>query len=312
MRADLLPSLRRRLVGVLLAAISVTAFAATFVVGAELTKDCGLSPAVLSLLRFVVAGGVMFAWEARSADGRQRLFRAPTRRDWCLFAVLGPIGTSIMAWCVFMGCARVSATNASMADALSPLLIFVLAALHARRVTAVQTLGVLCGFVGALFVIGVVNGDGLALAAYSVGDLYVFFAAATWAFYSVYGRANIKRLGAGPYTTWTMLIGAAVIGVAMLVCRFASPDALGAFVWPTTPRAWGLVAVLGIVCTLTPFWTWNAAQKYLPVSTLGISAYFTPVVAVLLAGVFLGEHATALQWFGIALICASALVEVKS
>ena len=62
--------LRRKIVGVLLAAISVTAFAATFVVGAELTKDCGISPAVLSLLRFVVAGGVMLAWEARTAAGR--------------------------------------------------------------------------------------------------------------------------------------------------------------------------------------------------------------------------------------------------
>ena len=86
----------------------------------------------------------------------------------------------------------------------------------------------------------------------------------------------------------------------------------GDFVWPSTGQAWGLVVVLGLVCTLLPFWTWNAAQKYLPVSTLGVSAYFTPVVAVVLAGIFLGERATALQWFGTALVCASALVESKS
>ena len=284
--------LRRKIVGVLLAAISVTAFAATFVVGAELTKDCGISPAVLSLLRFVVAGGVMLAWEARTAAGRRRLFVEPTRRDWWLFAVLGPVGTSVMAWCVFMGCARVSAANASMADALSPLMIF--------------------GFVGVLLVIGIVNRDGLALSAYSMGDVYVFLAAATWALYSVYGRANINRLGAGPYTTWTMIIGAGAIGLAMLVCHFVAPSSSSAFVWPATPRAWWLVVVLSVVCTLTPFWAWNAAQKYLPVSTLGVSAYFTPVVAVVLAGIFPGEHATALQWLGALLVCASALVESKS
>ena len=208
-----------------------------------------------------------------------------------------------MAWCVFMGCARVSAANASMADALAPLLIFALAALHARRVTVLQALGVLFGFAGALFVIGVVNRNGLALSAYSTGDLYVFFAAATWAFYSVYGRANINRLGAGPYTTWTMLFGALAIG---LVLPF------GDFAWPTTLHAWGLVVTLGLACTLTPFWTWNAAQNYLPISTLGVSAYFTPVVAVALAAVFLGEHATAFQWFGAVLVCASALVESRS
>lgn len=295
--------LRRRIVGVLLAAVSVATFAATFVVGAALTRVDGVSPEVLSFLRFAIAGGAMLAWEARSTAGRRRLFVEPTRRDWLLFAALGPVGTSVMAWCVFMGCARVSTANASMADALAPLLIFALAALHARRVTVLQTLGVLFGFVGALLVIGVVDRNGLALSAYSAGDLYVFLAAATWAFYSVYGRANINRLGAGPYTTWTMLFGALAIG---LVLPF------GTFAWPATLHAWALVATLGVVCTLLPFWTWNAAQNYLPISALGVSAYFTPVFAVALAAVFLGERATALQWLGIAFVSASALVECRS
>ena len=129
--------LRRRIVGGALVAVSVATFAATFVVGAALTRVDGVSPEVLSFLRFAIAGGVMFAWEARSAAGRRRLFVEPTRRDWLLFAALGPVGTSVMAWCVFMGCARVSTANASMADALAPLLIFALAAFHARRVTGI-------------------------------------------------------------------------------------------------------------------------------------------------------------------------------
>ena len=295
--------LRRKVVGGVLVTVSVAAFATTFVVGAALTRVDGISPEVLSFLRFVVAGGAMLAWEARAETGRRRLFTKPTRRDWLLFATLGPVGTSVMAWCVFMGCARVSTANASMADALAPLLIFALAAFHTRRVTALQALGVLFGFAGALLVIGVVNRDGLALSAYSTGDVYIFFAAATWAFYSVYGRANITRLGAGPYTAWTMLFGAAAIG---LVLPF------GTFTWPTTLHAWALVATLGVVCTLLPFWTWNAAQRYLPLSTLGVSAYFTPVFAVALAAVFLGERATALQWLGIALVSASALVECRA
>lgn len=295
--------LRRKVVGGVLVTVSVAAFATTFVVGAALTRVDGISPEVLSFLRFVVAGGAMLAWEARAETGRRRLFTKPTRRDWLLFATLGPVGTSVMAWCVFMGCARVSTANVSMADALAPLLIFALAAFHTRRVTALQALGVLFGFAGALLVIGVVNRDGLALSAYSTGDVYIFFAAATWAVYSVYGRANITRLGAGPYTAWTMLFGAAAIG---LVLPF------GTFTWPTTLHAWALVATLGVVCTLLPFWTWNAAQRYLPLSTLGVSAYFTPVFAVALAAVFLGERATALQWLGIALVSASALVECRS
>ena len=291
----------RFLVGLLLAAASVVGFASTFVVGAELTKDCGISPSVLSFLRFAVAGGVLFAVECAAPAKRRRLFSL-TRREWLLAATLGPVGTSVMAWCVFRGCALVSAANASMADALAPLLIFALAALRARRATFAQMLGVAFGFAGAVLVIGVVNSHGVQLSAYSAGDVFVLLAAATWAFYSVYGRDMINRVGSGAFSAWTMVLGAAA---------FAPFAAFGDATWPASPRAWWLVAVLGFVCTLMPFWTWNAAQKYLPISTLGVSAYFTPVVAVVLALVFLGEPATPLQWLGTLLVCASALVESR-
>ena len=60
---------------------------------------------------------------------------------------------------------------------------------------------------------------------------------------------------------------------------------------------------------MLPFWTWNAAQNYLPLSVLGMSAYFTPVVAVLLDWAIRGHLVNGWQWFGTLLICASAVVE---
>jgi len=44
-------------------------------------------------------------------------------------------------------------------------------------------------------------------------------------------------------------------------------------------------------------------------SVLGVSAYFTPVVAAALALVFLDEKATLLQWLGTLLIVLAAVVE---
>ena len=83
--------LRRKVVGGVLVTVSVAAFATTFVVGAALTRVDGISPEVLSFLRFVVAGGAMLAWEARAETGRRRLFTKPTRRDW----LCGSPGTSV-------------------------------------------------------------------------------------------------------------------------------------------------------------------------------------------------------------------------
>ena len=282
----------RLLIGLFLAALSVVGFASTFVVGSALTRSCAVSPEVLAFLRFAIAGGALAAVAGFRPSARTRLAQL-SRGDWLAVLWLGPVGTTVMAWCVFEGCARVSAANASMADALTPITIFLVAVLKTRRARAAELLSLVCGLVGALLVIQVVTARGLALEAYSAGDVYVLLAAVTWGFYTVYGRAPIARLGSSLFTLLTMLVGAAALGLVL----------------PATTRAWLLVAALGLVSTLLPFWTWNAAQKYLPMSALGVSAYFTPVVAVALAALFLGESATPLQWLGTALIILSGVLE---
>ena len=289
------------LFGFLLAALSVTGFAATFVFGGALTKRCDVAPEVLSFLRFAIAGGVMLFAGLMTAKGRARLV-APTLRDWGAMALLAPVGTAFMAWCVFMGCARVSTANASMADALTPLMIYVADAVLRRKVDVRGLAGLFCGLVGALLVIQIVHAGGLALEAYSLGDVFILLSAAVWGVYTVCGRELNLRLGSSVFTVWTMLIGAAMMGAVCL---------LGDFAWPATPRAWLLTLGLGLVSTLLPFWTWNAAQKFLPISTLAMTAYFTPVIAVALGVVFLGEGVTPLQWLGTAFVVASAVVETR-
>lgn len=287
------------LVGLFLAALSIVGFASTFIVGSALTRSCAVSPEALAFLRFVIAGGALAAVAAVRPHERAKRARL-TRGDWLTLLWLGPVGTTVMAWCVFEGCARVSAANASMADALTPIMIFLVAVLKTRRARASELLSLACGLVGALLVVQVVTARGFALEAYSTGDVYVLLAAATWGVYTVYGRAPIARLGSSLFTLLTMLVGAAALGVFLPFLDLA---------WPATVRAWLLVATLGLVSTLLPFWTWNAAQKYLPMSVLGVSAYFTPVVAVALAALLLGEPATPLQWLGTAFIVLSGVLE---
>jgi len=291
----------RCLIGFFLAALSVSGFASTFVFGSALTKTWSVSPEVFSFLRFLIASSAMLAVGGATPEGRRQLL-APTRRDWRSFLWLGPVGTSIMAWCVFMGCARVSTANASMADALTPLMIFSVAALRARRIDLRELIGLAAGFFGALLVVQIVTGQGLALEAYSIGDVYILLAAATWGVYTVFGREQIKRLGSMAFTTWTMLIGTVSIGVVLPFC----PS-----VWPKTVTAWFMTIGLGLVSTLLPFWTWNAAQKYLPMPVLGVTAYFTPVVAIALGWMLLKESATNLQWLGTAFIVLSAVLTTR-
>ena len=290
--------------GGILATLSVIGFASTFVAGGELASDIGVSPSVLAFLRFTIAGVALLAFGVASPGLRRQLFSL-SRRDGLRLLWLGPVGTALMAWFVFKGCALVSVANASMADALSPLGIFAIAAIGTRRATPLQLVGLALGFVGALFTIQVLDGNGLRLSAYGLGDVFILGSAIAWGVYTVFGRGDIARLGASAFSTWTMLIGAAML----LVLIGIGEAAAGGFVWPHGARAWGLVLFLGLFCTLLPFWTWNAAQHDLPLSVLGMSAYFTPAVAVLIDWAARGKLVTGWQWFGTLLICASALVE---
>lgn len=291
--------------GVLLAALSVIGFASTFVAGSELAGDMAVSPSALALLRFTIAGGAMLAVGLASPGTRRELLSVP-RRSWLRLLWIGPVGTAIMAWCVFKGCSLVPVANASMADALTPLGIFAISAAMTRRATPLQVLGLLLGFVGALYTIRVLDGCALRLSAYGLGDLFILCSATVWGAYSVFGRDDISQIGPYAFSTWTMLIGAAFL---LAVIAVGAATGFDAIVWPHGARGWGLVMFLGLFCTLLPFYTWNAAQNDLPLSVLGMTAYFTPVVAVMIDWLARGRTVTGWQWIGTLLICASAVVE---
>lgn len=295
--------------GALLAALSVVGFASTFVAGGELAHERGLAPVVLAMMRFLIAGGAMLSAGLFMPATRRALF-ALGRRDWLRLLWLGPIGTAAMAWFVFKGCSLVPVANASMADALTPLGIFAVTAAMTRRATPLQVLGLAIGFAGALFTIQVLSPGGLRLSAYGLGDAYILASAVSWGLYTVLGRDDIRRLGAYAFSTWTMLIGAAMLLALLAAGELATGGGLvGGLAWPCGARDWGLVVTLGLFCTLLPFLAWNAAQNDLPLSVLAMSAYFVPAFAVLIDWLFSGRTVTPWQIAGTALICASAVVE---
>ncbi len=80
-------------------------------------------------------------------------------------------------------------------------------------------------------------------------------------------------------------------------------------VFPTTFNDWMLVLFQGYFSTLMPFLLWNAAQRYLPLSVLAMTTYFTPIMAVGLAWLFTKETTSSWQLFGSILVCGAALIE---
>jgi len=64
---------KRLVVGLFLAVLSVGGFASTFIVGSALTKGEGVSPTVLSFLRFAIAGLLLLIIGCATEKGRRKL-----------------------------------------------------------------------------------------------------------------------------------------------------------------------------------------------------------------------------------------------
>ena len=208
-----------KLKGVFWAGLSMVLWASSFPVGRTLISNQMTDPVTLGMLRFGLGGVLMLAFGPFLK--LRGLFRFSIKDGVCL-ALLGLLGTALMAIFLFTAQKTISSVNSSMIEALSPLLIFILNLCLTRRFSAWQAAGLLFGFGGCLMVLKVVTFDGFYLESYQFGDFLILCSSLCWSLYSVLGRPVIMRVGAYKFTAWTMLFGA----LWLLVIDIADYDAV--------------------------------------------------------------------------------------
>lgn len=288
-----------KLKGVFWAGLSMILWASSFPVGRTLISNGMVDPVTLGMLRFGLGGVLMLAFGPFLK--LRGLFRLSVKDGVCL-ALLGLLGTALMAVFLFTAQKTVSSVNSSMIEALSPLLIFILNLCLTRRFSVWQAVGLSSGFVGCLMVLKVLTFDGFFLESYQFGDFLILCSSLCWSLYSVLGRPVIMRVGAYKFTAWTMLSGA----LWLAAIDFAD---YGAMIWPKTGYAWALIGYFAAFPAAVAFYAWNAAQNYISLALLSLSEYFTPFCTALIALVWLGERLTFSQTAGALIICGAVLVE---
>lgn len=278
--------------------LAILGWGLMFPVGRVLMSTRALSPETAVAGRYLLAAPLLFALSCLRC-GRRTL---PSRfLDWPLLAFWGLVGSALMAWLLFRAQTTVSVVNASLLEAYVPLLVMLVAiplgdAFSLRRLAAVAL-----GFLGVLLVLRILTSSGLRLGALRFGDLLILLSGLCWSLYTVFGRPLVRRLGALPFTAWTVLFG----GLALLAVSLLSRRPLAL---PATPRDWALLVFLALCPTSLSFFAWNEAQRHLPLHRLAFLEYFTPIVAALLGLVWPGEPVTPLQWLGMAVICLSSFL----
>ncbi len=102
-------------------------------------------------------------------------------------------------------------------------------------------------------------------------------------------------------SAWRLVFSVAFIAVVLLARRKSLPPLR------LSGRDWFLAVAAGIMLALH-FWTWIASLRYTSVAASVVLVDMQPIFVAVMSGALLRERASRVQWLGILVACAGAIV----
>jgi drug/metabolite transporter (DMT)-like permease len=277
---------------------TTTAFGFSFVATKFALR--GFEPLLIALLRFSLAGAILYAlWRLRG--GRERL----SRRELARLAALGFVSLTVYFTFENLGIARTSASDAAILIGAIPIFVSVLNVftLHERN-SGAQWTGILLSSAGvvALIELGARGAGGSTL----LGNLLVLGASLAAAVYNVAARRLLVTRSALFVTTFQNLFG------ALFMLPLAVTEALLVGVRSPTVQAAGAVAYLVLACSVCGYLLLNYGLRFIEASKASVFINLTPVVAVAAAYVLLGERFTTGQLVAAVVVVAGVWLTNRS
>jgi len=232
----------------------------------------GYGPGELALLRFGTASTVLALYALT------RRMRLPERSELPLIGLTGFLGISVYHVALNFGEMTVQAGAASLLISAAPVFTALLSvAVLKERLTRIGWLGILLAFAGVAL-IALSGGRGLH---FTPGALLILLAATVAAVYSILSKKLLRRHAALEFTCYSIWAGTLPLLVFLPGLLRRLPVA--------APPATFAVIYLGIFPAAIAYVLWNYALARMPASLLSSFLYLSPVLASLIAWVWLGE-----------------------
>jgi drug/metabolite transporter (DMT)-like permease len=232
----------------------------------------GYGPGQVALLRFLTASAVLAVF------GVLTRMRMPARRDLPVIAAAGVLGITIYHACLNIGEVTVTAGAASLLIAAGPVFTALLATAFLReRLTWQGWLGVLVAF-GGVALISLGQGGGFR---FEPGALIILLAALSTAAFFIVAKRPLRHYTSLEFTSYSIWAGTIPLLVFLpgLVRQF--PEA--------APSATLAIVYLGVFPAAIAYLLWNYALARMPASLVSSFLYLSPVLAMAIAWVWLGE-----------------------
>jgi drug/metabolite transporter (DMT)-like permease len=249
-------------------------------------------------MRLVVAT-VVFMAVILATPARARL-KTLTRRDWIELAFLGSIGTFLYQFCFVSAVKRTSVANGSLIIGISPIVIALMsAAVGHERIRPVRWLGIAVAMFGLYLVVG----HGVDLSGESWrGDLLMMGGVICWATYSVASQSILKRHSPLIVIALTFSIGATLYVLTL------TPILIDVEWRAISGFSWLMMLTSALLALNLSYWIWYTGLKRLGGSRTSVYSYLTPVVAMIVAAIWLSEPISGNQIAGASAIFAGLLI----
>ena len=251
-------------------------------------------------LRMVVAGAAFAVMLWRMSPEARRVERGDRGR----VVFLGLIGGTFYQMLFVSGVPMTSVANTGLIFGLTPVVVSIFSSVVGHEeLPWTRWAGGLLSVVGLYFVVGA----GAAVTRASLtGDALVFVAMVCWSVYSVASRPMLGRYSPTMLTAW-----AAIIAVPLYLV-FAAPS-LAATRWAGVSWwSWTLMLWSSTFCLVIAYVVWYTGVQRLGATRTSAYSNLTPIAAMAIAWLWLGETVTLVQGLGAAAILGGVFLTRRS
>lgn len=229
--------------------------------------------------------------------------KAVSPRDLVAIAALGTLFFGFFPWAFSASLNYTTAGRGAVGIATIPIATLILSFVFGRESVSIQKIiGVILAFCGVTvaFSDALMSDDGVG--DYLLGDALMLVAAFIAAIYTVFAQPYLQRYGPFVVTGLAMILGA--LAMATLNITIGNLTGIPSF----SSSGWIAVLFLGIVGGAIQWALYTWALRWISPIRVAIFATLTPISAVILANLILGESLTVWLIFGLILIIAAIFV----
>ena len=217
-----------------------------------------------------------------------------TVAEWVRVTFLGIVGTVLYQVLFLAGVTRTSVANSALIFGCTPVVVAIMAsAAGHERFTAIRWAGAALSFAGIYAIVG----RRAALSAATLaGDALIFGAMLCWSVYSVVAQPLLQRHSPLVITGWGLAVG------SVLYVIFSARTLLATDWAAISALSWVLMAGSSLLAIAFAYMVWYTAVQKIGSSRTALYSNLTPIVAMIVAAVWLGEQISSAQLLGTALI----------